>query len=67
VAVVVLLHGDAVRRDPRLRRVLGVLFTTAFLATAVAAALGAAINKVAPNDFLLGADVPDLREPFEPR
>jgi hypothetical protein len=67
VAVVVLLHGDAVRRDPRLRRILGVLFTTAFLATAVAAALGAAINKVAPNDFLLSAGAPDLREPFEPR
>jgi hypothetical protein len=53
VAVVVLSQGEAVRRDPRLRRILGVMFTTAFLATVVAAALGAAINKVAPNDFLL--------------
>lgn len=52
VAVVVLAHGDLVRQDPRLRRILGVLFTTAFAATVVAAALGAAINKVAPNDFL---------------
>jgi hypothetical protein len=53
VAVVVLRHGDAVRRDPRLRRILGALFATAFIATVVSAALGAAINKVAPNDFLL--------------
>jgi hypothetical protein len=53
VAVVVLLHGESVRRDTRLRRILGVLFMTAFAATAIAAALGAAINKVAPNDFLL--------------
>jgi hypothetical protein len=35
------------------RRILGALYTTAFIATVVAAALGAAINKVAPNDFLL--------------
>jgi hypothetical protein len=35
------------------RRVLAALFTTAFAATAIAAGLGAAINKVAPNDFLL--------------
>jgi hypothetical protein len=53
VAVVVLAHGDLVRRDRRVRRILGVLYTTAFLATIVAAGLGAAINKVAPNDFLL--------------
>jgi hypothetical protein len=53
VAVIVLAHGDLVRRDRRVRRVLGVLFTTAFAATLVAAGLGAAINKVAPNDFLL--------------
>lgn len=53
VAVVVLAHGDLVRRDRGVRRVLGFLFTTAFLATLVAAGLGAAINKVAPNDFLL--------------
>ncbi len=53
VAVIVLAHGDVVRRDPRVRRVLAALFTTAFAATAIAAGLGAAINKVAPNDFLL--------------
>jgi Ca2+/Na+ antiporter len=53
VAVIVLVHGETVRQDPRVRRVLGVLFTTAFAATLVAAAFGAAINKVAPNDFLM--------------
>jgi hypothetical protein len=53
VAVVVLAHGDLVRRDPRVRRVLAALFATAFAATLVAAGLGAAINKVAPNEFLL--------------
>jgi hypothetical protein len=53
VAAVVLAHGDLVRRDRRVRRVLGVLYTTAFAATLVAAGLGAAINKVAPNEFLL--------------
>ncbi len=51
--MIVLAHGDLVRRDRRVRRVLGALFITAFLATLVAAGLGAAINKVAPNDFLL--------------
>jgi hypothetical protein len=34
------------------RRLLGALFVTAFAATAVAAGLGAAINKVSPDDFL---------------
>jgi hypothetical protein len=53
VAVIVLAHGELVRRDRRVRRVLGVLFTTAFAATVIAAGLGAAINKIAPNDFLL--------------
>jgi hypothetical protein len=52
VAVTVLRHRDLVRRDPRVRRLLGLLFVTAFAATAVAAGLGAAINKVSPNDFL---------------
>jgi hypothetical protein len=52
VAVTVLRHRELVRSDPRVRRVLGVLFVTAFVATAVAAGLGAAINKVSPNDFL---------------
>jgi hypothetical protein len=52
VAVTVLRNRELVRRDPRVRRLLGVLFVTAFAATAVAAGLGAAINKVSPNDFL---------------
>jgi hypothetical protein len=30
------------------------LFVTAFAVTVVAAGLGAAINKVSPNDFLAG-------------
>jgi hypothetical protein len=52
VAVVVLAHGDLVRRDRRIRHVLAVMFTTAFAVSVIAAGLGAAINKVAPNDFL---------------
>lgn len=55
VAVIVLMHADLVRQHPRFRKLLGVLFTTAFIATLVAAGLGAAINKVAPNDFLMSS------------
>jgi hypothetical protein len=52
VAVTVLLNRELVRSDQRARRVLGMLFVTAFVATVIAAGLGAAINKVSPNDFL---------------
>jgi hypothetical protein len=54
VAVTVLLHRDLVRGHAGLRRLLGLLFVTAFAVTVVSAGLGAAINKVSPNDFLFG-------------
>jgi hypothetical protein len=67
VAVTVLRHRDLVRRDRRARRVLGMLFVTAFAATVVAAGLGAAINKVSPNDFLLAGWHADQAAPVTSR
>ena len=52
VAFVVIRYGRRVARDPRIRSSLVRLFTVAALASVVAAGLGAAINKVAPNLFL---------------
>lgn len=52
VAFVVIRYAPLVTRDARLRRALSQLFTIAALAAVVAAVLGAAINKVAPNQFL---------------
>lgn len=53
VAFLVLRHGKRIARDPHLRRVAAGLFCLAVLGSLVAAGLGAMINKVAPNDFLL--------------
>jgi hypothetical protein len=52
VAAAVLLRGDLVRTDKSVRRWLSGFFAVAFVASVVASALGAAINKVSPNDFL---------------
>jgi hypothetical protein len=52
VAFVVLRYGHLVTSQPRIRRAVTTLFVVAFLAAVVAAGLGAAINTVAPNDFL---------------
>lgn len=48
VAFVVWRYGDQIAEDARMRRVLIVLFTLAFLAAAVAGVLGAFITKAAP-------------------
>lgn len=52
VAFVVIRYAPLVVRDGGLRRVLSQLFLIAALAAVVAAVLGSAINKVAPNQFL---------------
>jgi hypothetical protein len=52
IAFVAIRYGRRVSRDKRIRRSLIRLFTVAALASVVAAGLGAAINKVAPNLFL---------------
>jgi hypothetical protein len=52
VAVLVVRHQDVLNRDWRPRRLVSVLFSLAIAAAVVAAVLGAAINKVAPNQFL---------------
>lgn len=52
VAFVVFRHGALVARDSRVRTALTTIFVIAFAASAVAAGLGAAINAIAPNDFL---------------
>jgi hypothetical protein len=52
VAWIVLRHGPQLAQEARLRRLVRVLFAVAFSATVVAGALGAFINKVAPNTFL---------------
>ena len=55
VAYAVLIHPRLIERDARVRRTVATLFVVAFVAALVAGGLGAAINKVAPNDFLGGA------------
>jgi hypothetical protein len=52
VAFAVLRYGDLVSSEAAVRRAVTGLFVLAFLAAVVAAALGAIINTVAPNDFL---------------
>jgi hypothetical protein len=52
VAVVATRHQDILRRDWRSRRLVVALFSLAIAAAIIAAGLGAAINKVAPNQFL---------------
>lgn len=52
VAFVILRHGRRFRHNVQLRRMTLALFVLAFFAAAVAAGLGAAINNVAPNQFL---------------
>jgi hypothetical protein len=52
VAFVVIRHAPQVATDGRLRRVLAQLFVIAAVTATVAAVLGSAINKVAPNQFL---------------
>ena len=42
------VYGEELAKDSRMRRVLMVLFTLAFLAAAVAGLFGALITKVAP-------------------
>ncbi|GIV98375.1 MAG: hypothetical protein KatS3mg057_3032 [Herpetosiphonaceae bacterium] len=54
VAWTVLRYGGQLARDRRLRQVLLVLFVAAFTTAGIAGALGAFINKVAPNTFLDG-------------
>jgi hypothetical protein len=45
-------HGDLLARDRTLRRLAAGLFVVSIVGTVVAAGLGAAINAVAPNQFL---------------
>jgi hypothetical protein len=52
VAVMALRHRDVLTGEWRVRRLVVGLFSLAFVAALIAAALGAAINKVAPNQFL---------------
>ena len=52
VAFVVIRYAPQVAADSRLRRVLAQLFVIAAVTATVAAVLGSAINKVAPNQFL---------------
>ncbi len=52
VAFVVVRYAPLVARDARLRRTLAQLFVIAAVAATIAAVLGSAINKVAPNQFL---------------
>jgi hypothetical protein len=54
IAFVVIRYSDELTRDTRLRRTIATLFVVTFFAAFVAGGLGAAINKVAPNDFLGG-------------
>lgn len=54
IAFAVIRHRHVIDRDPRVRRGVAGLFVIAFGAAVIAAGLGAAINKVAPNDFLGG-------------
>jgi hypothetical protein len=53
VAFIVLRHRHAFTEDPKLRRITMWLFGLAVAASVVSAGLGAAINKVAPNQFLM--------------
>ncbi|MGN9845904.1 hypothetical protein ACTMTI_48075 [Nonomuraea sp. H19] len=53
VVYLVIRHSARLDADARLRRLTAGLFTLAFAATVIAAGLGAVINKVAPNDFLM--------------
>ena len=54
VAVMAIRHRSVLRTDWRARRLAAGLFALAFVTALVAAALGAVINKVAPNQFLEG-------------
>lgn len=53
VVFIVLRHRSTLAEDPRLRRVTAGLFGLAVAGSAIAAWLGAMINKAAPNDFIL--------------
>jgi hypothetical protein len=52
VAFSVMRYRSVVTRDPEVRRLVARLFVIATSVALVAAALGAAINAVAPNEFL---------------
>ncbi len=52
VAYVVIRYGPQLAHEVKIRRALMVLFSVAFMAAMVAGGLGAALNKVAPNNFL---------------
>ncbi len=53
VAYVVIRYRPQLAHQVELRRALMILFTLAFATAAVSGALGAFINKAAPNDFVL--------------
>jgi hypothetical protein len=52
VAYLAVRHDDLLARDRTLRRLAACLFVASIGGTVVAAGLGAAINAVAPNQFL---------------
>ncbi len=52
VAFIVFRYSDIVVRNARVKAAVTAFFVMAFLASAIAAGLGAAINAVAPNEFL---------------
>ena len=52
VSTLVIRHQPVLSADWRARRLVTAMFSLALLAALVAAVLGAAINKVAPNQFL---------------
>lgn len=52
VAYIAYRYADVIARNERVRTTATALFAIAFFAAIVAAGLGAAINVVAPNDFL---------------
>lgn len=52
VAFIVFRYSEVVIRNARVRVAVTAFFVIAFLASAIAAGLGAAINAVAPNEFL---------------
>jgi hypothetical protein len=52
IAFIVLQYGARVTTDPRMRKALAGLFLVAAGGALVAAAFGAAINAIAPNEFL---------------
>jgi hypothetical protein len=52
IAFIVIRYGRRVTSDPPVRRAMAGLFTVAAGGALIASGLGAAINAIAPNDFL---------------